>query len=106
MTMLMALLAEFSEEKLQALIKSLETAGFQPYVTSVGGSGLGILSPYDDIVVDEDGDTSPLSPPMTPDPNNEGAAAALRRSMRRRFEAVSTTELSQWASSRGKWLYV
>ena len=94
--------AEFSDEKLQSLIKSLESAGYQVYVTSVGGSGLGILSPYDEIVVDEDDD----SPPTTPDVNGEANGAALRRSIRRRFENVGTTELPKWASARGKWLYV
>ncbi|RPD61166.1 cystathionine beta-lyase [Lentinus tigrinus ALCF2SS1-7] len=97
---------EFAHEKLQSLIKSLESAGYQPYVTSVGGSGLGILSPYDDIVIDEDDDTPPLSPPMTPDLNGEVDGPALRRSIRRHFETVSTVELPKWASARGKWLYV
>ncbi|RDX57495.1 cystathionine beta-lyase [Lentinus brumalis] len=96
---------DFPEEKLQSLIKSLEAAGYEPYVTAVGGSGLGILSPYDEITVDEDDDSPPLSPPMTP--IGEGAdGPALQHSIRRRFEKVSSTELSKWASTRGKWLYV
>lgn len=90
---------------MKALIAALEADSFQPYVTAVGGSGLGILSPYDDIVFeDDDGETTLLSPPMTPDPNREGGA--LPRSIRARFEGVSTEELSKWASVRGKWLYV
>ena len=64
---------------------------------------MGILSPYDDILVDDGGEETLLSPPMTPDPNREGGAL---RSIRARFEGVSTEELSNWASDRGKWLYV
>ena len=98
-------LAEFHDSSLKSLIAALEADGFQPYVTAVGGSGLGILSPYDDIIVDDDGaEATPLSPPMTPDPYREGGA--LLRSIRARFESVDVEELSKWASGRGKWLYV
>ncbi len=75
-------------------------------MTAVGGSGLGILSPYDPIVVDQQGDVSPpMSPPMTPSPRDE-QEEPFRPSIRRRFEEVDVGELSQWASGRGKWLYV
>lgn len=74
-------------------------------MTAVGGSGMGILSPYDPIMVDGEDDASPpLSPPATPDPN--GAGESQQPSIRRRFESVDVSELSQWASGRGKWLYV
>ena len=101
-------MADFEDEKLQALISALIADGFQPYVTAVGGSGLGILSPYDDIAIDqEDEDSPPLSPPATPDPNREhGVDGIPQPSIRRRFENVTTGELPQWASGRGKWLYV
>ncbi|TBU55324.1 cystathionine beta-lyase [Dichomitus squalens] len=97
---------DFQDEKLQALISSLLADGYQPYVTAVGGSGLGILSPYDEIAIEEDEDSPPLSPPATPDPNRENGAHGLPTTIRRRFESVSTIELPQWASGRGKWLYV
>ncbi|KAL1949297.1 hypothetical protein VTO73DRAFT_8178 [Trametes versicolor] len=97
---------DFSEEDLQTLIAALKADGYHPYVTAVGGSGLGILSPYDPIVVDEQDRVSPpMSPPMTPRPRDE-QEEPFRPSIRRRFEEVDVSELSQWASGRGKWLYV
>ena len=102
--------SDFPEEKLQALIASLKAADFQPYVTAVGGSGLGILSPYDEIAIEETEDSPPLSPPATPDPGREdgqlGEGMVPQPSIRTQFESVSTVELSRWASGRGKWLYV
>ncbi|KAJ8453951.1 hypothetical protein ONZ51_g13311 [Trametes cubensis] len=96
---------DFADDALQALISTLEAQGYRPYVTAVGGSGMGILSPYDPIMVDGEDDVSPpLSPPATPDPN--GAGESQHPSIRRRFESVDVSELSQWASGRGKWLYV
>ncbi|KAI0661562.1 cystathionine beta-lyase [Cubamyces menziesii] len=96
---------DFADDALQALISTLEAQGYRPYVTAVGGSGMGILSPYDPIMVDGEDDASPpLSPPATPDPN--GAGESQHPSIRRRFESVDVSELSQWASGRGKWLYV
>ncbi|KAH9856538.1 cystathionine beta-lyase [Lenzites betulinus] len=96
---------DFSDEALQTLIEALEADGFRPYVTAVGGSGLGILSPYDPITVDGGDDVSPpLSPPSTPGPRE--VEDPLRPSIRRRFESVTIAELSQWAADRGKWLYV
>ncbi|KAI1797283.1 cystathionine beta-lyase [Ganoderma leucocontextum] len=98
---------DFQDERLQALISALLTDGFQPYITAVGGSGLGILSPYDHIAADEDADSPPLSPPATPDPNREdGPDGAPQPSIRKGFETITTLELPQWASGRGKWLYV
>ncbi|KAH9945309.1 cystathionine beta-lyase [Epithele typhae] len=98
---------EFQAASLVSLISALEAQDFRPYITAVGGSGLGILSPYDPINFDDDGETDaspPLSPPMTPGTNREDGA--LPRSIRARFENVGTEELSQWATGRGKWLYV
>nr|VWO95875.1 Mannose-6-phosphate isomerase (EC (Phosphohexomutase) (Phosphomannose isomerase) (PMI) [Ganoderma boninense] len=98
---------DFQDEKLQALISALFTDGYQPYITAVGGSGLGILSPYDDIVADPDADSPPLSPPATPDPNREDSLDVTPQpSIRNGFETITTLELPQWASDRGKWLYV
>ncbi|PIL35742.1 mevalonate kinase [Ganoderma sinense ZZ0214-1] len=98
---------DFQDEKLQALISALLTDGYQPYITAVGGSGLGILSPYDDIAADPNADSPPLSPPATPDPNREdGLDGAPQPSIRKGFETITTLQLPQWAADRGKWLYV
>lgn len=98
---------DFQDEKLQTLISALLSDGYQPYITAVGGSGLGILSPYDDIAADPNADSPPLSPPATPDPNREdGIHGAPQPSIRKGFETITTLELPQWASERGKWLYV
>ena len=37
---------DFKAEALKALLAELSANDFDPYMTSVGGSGLGILSPY------------------------------------------------------------
>lgn len=37
--------AAFGDEEVKEVVASLEGEGFEPYVTSVGGGGLGILAP-------------------------------------------------------------
>ena len=69
---------DFHDEKLQTLISTLLADGYQPYVTAVGGSGLGILSPYDEIVADEDDDSPPLSPPPRPKLRPKGRVGLSR----------------------------
>jgi hypothetical protein len=86
---------------LDELISSLERANYGTYLTSVGGSGLGVLSPYDvgshSEFLDE-----PATPPETPTIGDAGVA----RSHRAEFESKSVDALSEWADSRGRWLYV
>jgi hypothetical protein len=80
------------ENVLQALIEGLTNSGFRPYLTSVGGSGLGVLSPYD--------------------PANYAVASSKpeksdqRPSLREAFEAKGIEELTAWAEQRGRWLYI
>ena len=85
-------------DALEALARELEQAQFDPYFTAVGGSGLGILSPYDH------GGTAArgalLTPPETP------AAGPLQTPLRDAFAAVSNEELGKWAEGRGRWLFV
>ena len=77
---------------LRALIEGLTGSGFRPYLTSVGGSGLGVLSPYD--------------------PANYAVASlklenpVQQPSLRETFEAKGIEELTAWAEQRGRWLYV
>lgn len=113
-----AIAAEFSEEQLQDLITALIREEFQPYLTSVGGSGLGILSPY---AVHRTPGVPPapqalgqVTPPDTPTPHEQivGGAAApgaddlARDPLRAPFLAAPGAELAQWAGALGRWLYV
>lgn len=77
---------------LQALTEGLVGSGFRPYLTSVGGSGLGVLSPYD--------------------PENYAVVSSKledsdhQSSLREAFETQGIEQLTAWADQRGRWLYV
>ncbi|TFK49910.1 cystathionine beta-lyase [Heliocybe sulcata] len=86
---------DIREELLQQLIAELLADNFQPYLTSVGGSGLGVLSPY--------GQDEPSTPPAEAD---EGDSYMTREPLRATFQEKAVRELSEWAESRGRWLYV
>ncbi|EKM57772.1 uncharacterized protein PHACADRAFT_251611 [Phanerochaete carnosa HHB-10118-sp] len=93
---------EFTASELEALAKDLSAANFDPYFTAVGGSGLGILSPYEHESFTKPAESvTPLTPPETP---AEGPAQTPL--LRDDFAAVSTEELSKWAEQRGRWLFV
>jgi len=83
---------DVKESVLRALVEELSTSGYHPYLTSVGGSGLGILSPYD--------------------PANYAIASSKlensdhQPSLREAFEAQGIEELTAWAEQRGRWMYV
>ena len=77
------------ESVLRALIEALTSSGFRPYLTSVGGSGLGVLSPYD-----------PAKYAVAS--SNPDQPASLREA----FEGKKIEELAEWAEQRGRWLYV
>lgn len=99
---------DLEQGDLDKLISSLEEDGYGTYLTSVGGSGLGILSPYnrDPESHLEDG---PYTPPETPalggSPGTEGGVG-LYRSHKAVFESKSQAEIVEWMESRGRWLYV
>ncbi|KAG6861995.1 hypothetical protein C0995_008182 [Termitomyces sp. Mi166 len=111
---------DFEAQYLQNLIDELVREGFQPYLTSVGGSGLGILSPYDyhsnrRTVAARHGAQVPgqITPPETPNPGDESSsrlnvdsAAGVLEPLRPSFEMSSISELPSWAESLGRWLYV
>jgi hypothetical protein len=80
------------ESVLRALIEALTGSGFQPYLTSVGGSGLGVLSPYDPANYAVASST----------PENSDQPPSLREA----FEGKRIEELAGWAEQRGRWLYV
>ncbi|PCH42326.1 cystathionine beta-l [Wolfiporia cocos MD-104 SS10] len=93
---------DFDEASLEALIASLEAAGFGTYTTSVGGSGLGVLSPYN-----HEDTPAPVTPPETRSPAADaGAQDAKQPSLRGRFTGTAIGSLAGWAEGQGRWLYV
>ncbi|KAG6909949.1 hypothetical protein DXG01_014218 [Tephrocybe rancida] len=109
---------DFKAQDLQNLINQLIREGFQPYLTSVGGSGLGILSPYDyhsnrkSVALPRAGQApGQMTPPETPNLSDESRsdvnkAAESPEGLRPSFEMNSISELPTWAESLGRWLYV
>lgn len=77
---------------LRALVEGLTNSGYRPYLTSVGGSGLGVLSPYD--------------PANYAVASSNGEDADQQASLREAFEDKGIEELAGWAEQRGRWLYV
>lgn len=80
---------DFSDALLEELTTSLETDGFRPYLTSVGGSGLGILQ----------------SPSTAVDVKAPGAGERSHIPLQKVFRDVDAEGLGQWAERTGKWAY-
>lgn len=99
---------DLEQDNLDKLISLLEEDGYGTYLTSVGGSGLGILSPYnrDPESHLEDGPVTPPETPALSDPSGTGDGVGLYTSHRAVFERKSPAELVEWMESRGRWLYV
>ncbi|KAF8146972.1 GHMP kinase [Mycena galopus ATCC 62051] len=99
---------DFEAEMLDKLIAELEHETFVPYVTSVGGSGLGILSPYTPPNLGQASHSvipsGQVTPPETPGlaPHVDAGDPLLRLA----FEKQTSPELPQWADGLGHWLYV
>ncbi|KAF7375185.1 Cystathionine beta-lyase [Mycena sanguinolenta] len=98
---------DFPAEALDKLIAELVHEEFVPYITSVGGSGLGILSPYMPPNLAQSQTAAPsgqVTPPETPglDLHPNAGDPLLRLA----FEKQTGSELSQWADGLGRWLYV
>ena len=99
---------DLEQANLEKLISLLEGDGYGTYLTSVGGGGLGILSPYNR---DPEShlDDGPVTPPETPalgGSPGDGDGIGLYKSHRAVFESKSPAELVEWMESRGRWLYV
>lgn len=93
----------FSANQLQSLISELATNDFDAYLAAVGGSGLGILSPYNHgtlSAMNPGAYTGPITPPETPEEGLEG------KTLREQFTVVGTEKFAQWADGRGRWLFV
>ncbi|PPR02595.1 hypothetical protein CVT24_002166 [Panaeolus cyanescens] len=115
---------DFKDEQLQDLINELIRENFQPYLTSVGGSGLGILSPYAEHRIrgaargsgsqgqaGDGGDFAQVTPPETPTPGDASPqfvadASGDLEPLRTPFLNSSLTELPEWSAGLGRWLYV
>jgi hypothetical protein len=110
---------DFKAQDLQDLISGLIREGFEPYLTSVGGSGLGILPPYShrrnrrSAALRPAQDLGQMTPPETPIPDesllpessNTEYTSELEP-LRPSFETSSSSELTPWADGLGRWLYV
>lgn len=85
------------------MIGELGEDGFVVYTTSVGGSGLGILSPYDHKT--SHSNASPETPPDTPSGSVDGETE-ISEVFGAAFRAQTVSELPRWAHGRGRWLFV
>lgn len=74
---------------MNALLSELRESGFRPYLTSVGGAGLGILS---------DGKALDVEAP--------GAGETNHVPLRKAFHDVDAEQLETWAERAGGWLYI
>ncbi|KAF9490783.1 cystathionine beta-lyase [Pleurotus eryngii] len=95
---------DFHEDALSDLIEDLQRDGYEPYLTSVGGSGLGVLSPYTRRGSAES--LGRLTPPETPGELTSQRTGGEEVPLNAAFETTATTGLSQWAEELGRWLYV
>ncbi|KAJ7650706.1 Cys/Met metabolism PLP-dependent enzyme-domain-containing protein [Roridomyces roridus] len=95
---------DFQASSMDSLLADLTKEGFVPYLTSVGGSGLGVLSPYSAPNLIQMTVVNPGE--VTPPPEAAGQSAADVATLRLAFEKQDVPVLSQWAESLGRWLYV
>jgi len=112
---------DFKDEHLQDLISTLIRENFQPYLTSVGGSGLGILSPYPEhrnygsgpyhatvglgqVTPSDTPTPRELSPSQIVDGSEKGSDDL--EPLHTPFLSRTVAELPVWASELGRWMYV
>lgn len=74
----------------------------------MGGSGLGILSPYNPESHGGFIEGGPVTPPETPrvELGENTEELSQRRSLRGAFESKDVAELADWVERRGRWLFV
>ncbi|KAJ6631005.1 cystathionine beta-lyase [Mycena sp. CBHHK59/15] len=100
---------DFEEEVLENLTRQLVQETFQPYLTSVGGSGLGILSPYTPPNIGQSHPTlapGQVTPPETPQELSHSEVDIVAGELRVSFEKQDVPSLAKWADGLGRWLYV
>ncbi len=98
------LCSDFKDELLKGLLNEIITNKYDPYLTSVGGSGLGILSPYAEHRTKMSSPVAvpgQVTPPHSPSPETKDVT-----DLRPTFEMKEVDGLSHWAESLGRWLYV
>ncbi|KAL0574237.1 cystathionine beta-lyase [Marasmius crinis-equi] len=78
---------DFKADAMKDLLAELSASNYDPYTTSVGGSGLGILSPYKEH-------------------RNKQTKDGVEDTIQGAFKTKETTELTPWANDLGRWLYV
>jgi hypothetical protein len=103
---------DFDESKLEDLIRDLSESDFDPYLTSVGGGGLGILSAHGQHgSINPRAGAGPMTPPETPDESviqqedvkdEDNRPASLLHGL----ETQTISDLATWAEARGRWLFV
>jgi hypothetical protein len=106
--------ADFKSELATLVMEELIREGFEPYLTSVGGSGLGILSPYaehrtrEPHMVPIPEESGQLTPPGTPGPRkiSKGSPSSQLESLRQPFLSTNLAGMAEWATGLGRWLYV
>lgn len=87
------------------MIDELRNDGFEPYLTSVGGSGVGVLSPHGGPNGQEPSAyEAPATPPETPNANESSGLQSS--SLRSVFENATASSFASWAEGKGRWLYV
>jgi len=105
---------DFKGEQLVLVMEDLIREGFQPYFTSVGGSGLGILSQYPEHRIRESHtrhapeDLGQMTPPDTPMPRSDSpvSSSSQLEPLRSSFASTELTKIPEWATDLGRWLYV
>ncbi|KAG6334057.1 hypothetical protein ID866_5031 [Astraeus odoratus] len=89
-----------SEASLEALVAGLRDKGYVPYLTQVGGPGLGILASRATSML-------PITPPelSTPSAESHNTLDEDGNALVTVFTQKSKTELSSWIDNLGGWAY-
>jgi hypothetical protein len=80
---------DMPEARLQDLVQSLRDDGFVPYLTAVGGSGLGVLQSVASAV----------------DVAAPGAGEHNHIPIRKAFQEIDASRLEAWAEQTGDWVF-
>ncbi|KAI6025599.1 Cys/Met metabolism PLP-dependent enzyme-domain-containing protein [Pisolithus orientalis] len=90
---------DFSESSLSSVITTLREKGYVPYLTQVGGPGLGVL-------VSQGSFALPMTPPEPPACGIENSDGLSEGALTGLFAQQSKPELGSWIDSLGNWAFV